>query len=331
MSLALIVRADQGGVGTQLWEIYRHVRPNKALILVDGERPRGAPRLERYADPGCEHRTAAHHPITDDTWEWFLDGTDTVFTVEGPYDNRLPKLCAQRGIRLVYHANPELWDERYRGTTTRVWLPTSWEQDRVRDAEVMVMPVDRERCAFRQRTSAATFLFPWGPAFHDRNGLELFLEATGQVRADVRLVIAGLHPPDASHGRVEYLGEVENYWGLYEEADVLVLPRRYGGLSLCIQEAASCGLPIVTLDRPPYGPELHRAGVVPSAGSYPARMRGGRFDVHRCEPRVLAQRIDWLAREPGLVVEMSAASDRFAAGLDWVAHEETWRGRLHRE
>ncbi len=329
MPLAMIVRADQGGVATQLWEIYRHVRPDKALILTLVDKPRGQPRLDRYDLPSCEHRVAAHHPIDVEILEWLVDGMDTVFTVEGPYDGRLPRLCAQRGVRLVYHANPELWDETYRGTTTRVWLPTSWEAGRVRDSEVVTMPVDRERCAYRPRTEALTFLFPWAPAFHDRNGYEMFEAAADMVRSDVRLVVAGLHGA-RTHRRIEFAGEVEDYWQLYADADVLVLPRRYGGLSLCLQEALSCGLPVIHLDLPPYNAVVHPAGLVEPSGSYQARMRGGRYQVHRCAPADLAGAIDRLARDPSLVAEMSAHSDRAAASLDWTVHEEGWRARLHR-
>lgn len=330
MGLAMICRAEQGGVSSQLWEIYRHVQPDKALILTLADEPRGRPRLGRYALPGCEHRVSPHHPIDMETLDWLLDGTHTVFTVEGPYDNRLPTLCAQRHVRLVYHANPELWDDRYRGATTKVWLPTVWEARRVKDSEVMRMPVDRERCKYRERSEAKTFLLPYGPAFHDRNGRDLFLAASDLVTSDVRLVVGGMHPTDATHPRVEHSGEVEDYWQLYDDADVLVLPRRYGGLSLCIQEAAACGLPIVTLDLPPYNTEVHRAGLVPTTWAYMARMRGGRFEVHNCAPEALAETIDRLASTPDLVAEMSAHSDRFAATLDWEFHVERWRARLHR-
>lgn len=327
MTLAMIVRADQSGVGTQTLAIYEHVRPDKALILTLVDQPRGAPRLHRYSHPDCEHMISPHTPIATETWDWLLEGTDTLFTVEGPYDNRLPQMCARRGVRLVYHANPELWDERYRGTSTEVWLPTSWERDRVANSKVVPMPVDRERCAYRERTRALTFLFPWGPAFHDRNGRDLFMEAAPLVKSDVRLVVGGLHPIE-THPRVEHSGEVEDYWQLYDQADVLVLPRRYGGLSLCIQEAASCGLPIITLDLPPYNSRVHEAGLVPVTGSFPVKMRGGRFPVHQADPQELAAVIDRLARDQVLVREMSWSSDCLARDLDWAAHEEVWRGRL---
>lgn len=329
MTLAMICRADQGGTASQTWEIYRHVQPDKALILTLVDVPRGTPRIERYDLATCEHRVSQHHPIDSETWDWLLEDTDTLFTVEGPYDNRLPAMCARRHVRLIYHANPELWDERYRGTSSEVWLPTDWEQERVDPSEVVPMPVDRTRCKFRQRTRAETFLFPWGPAFHDRNGYDLFRDAADLVSSDVRLVVAGL-APELQHPRLDHLGEVEDYWQLYAQADVLVLPRRYGGLSLCIQEAVSCGMPIVTLDLPPYNSRVHEAGLVPTRGSYPARMRGGRFPVHQANPADLALAIDRLAQDPMLVEEMSRASDHLAAELDWQVHEKDWRERLDR-
>lgn len=331
MACGILARADMGGIASQTLEMARHVAPTKILIVDLGPNGRG-PTDPTLFDGLAPEILVSHGPPREAEWEWFLPGLDSVYMVESPYDDRLAEFCADAGVELVVHANPELWREEYRGETTRVVLPTRWEKHRVRRSTIMPQPIARDRLPFRQREQARTFLFPASPAMKDRHGSRLLMSSLRMVDRNFRLIVSPwAREKRLKAGRipVEYRQGQRDYWRIYDDADVLVLPRRYGGLSLPIQEAASAGLAIVTLDLPPYRDFLHPAGLVPAGideQGYP--MKGGRFDIMGCKPGDLAAAITRLIRNPDLVAEMSAHSDAWAATLDWRIWKNEWRTLL---
>lgn len=330
--IGLIARADQGGLGAQTWEMARHVRPSKILIVDLGPNGRGATRADRYENLGAEVFTCLGTPRGKHL-EWLLDGVHAVYTAEGPYNDLLPSLAAERGVRLVLHANPELWAERYRGPTTDVALPTAWEQHRVHTSTVMPMPVARDRLPWGHREQARTFWHPAAPAMLDRNGTDIVLNALGHVRWAVTVIVSGSGRPEGitQIGRttVVWAGERGDYWEGYDDADVLLLPRRYGGLSLPAQEALSAGLPVVMLDTGPY---VGLGGVlaVPALSAVDMAMKGGSFPVHDTDPRLLAEKIDQLVDNPQLVALASLAANGTADALSWDAWRRPWRTLLER-
>ena len=331
MTCGVIARGDAGGLAAQTGEMARHVSPAKILLVDLGERGRGPTDRHRYDNYGAEVRVCEGIPKHAD-WQWLLTGVDCIYTAEATYDDSLARRCADRDVELVIHANPELWRDSSRGPTTRVYLPTAWEARRVKDASVLPVPVARDRLPFRQRTEAGTFLFPAGPAMKDRNGYSILMASLRHLRVNAKLVVSPWHREKvqrhSGYVNVEHRVGTPDYWTVYDDADVLVLPRRYGGLSLPIQEAASAGLAIVTLDLDPYRSFVHSAGLVGVTRPEKVPMKGGVFDVWGANPKELALVMRRLVAEPGLVAEMSAASGAWAATLDWGLWEGEWRRTL---
>lgn len=332
MTTAVIARADQGGLASQTWEIARHVRPAKILVVDLGANGRGRARVERYEALGADLTVCNGYPKKKHL-DWLLDGIRALYTAEGTYGDDLPMLAAHARVRLVIHANPELWCERYRDASTEIVLPTTWEADRVPGASVMPMPVDRERLPWRQREHAKVLWHPAAPAMEDRNGTQIVRAALKYVTHPCRIIVTGtgVSPHETKVGRatVEVRGDRENYWELYDEADVLLLPRRYGGLSLPCQEALSAGLPVVMLDTGPYAGE---PGVltVPTSSARDVRMKGGIFPVYDADPEHLADEIVDLATHPQLVQRASRAANDTAEALSWQRWENPWRQLLER-
>ncbi len=93
-----------------------------------------------------------------------------------------------------------------------------------------------------------------------QKGHDVLLEAMTRLPADVRLVLAGDGPLEATieaaigrlglRERVERLGHVDDVGPLLAAADVVVLPSRYEGLPLVLLEAMDAGRPIVGTDVP---------------------------------------------------------------------------------
>lgn len=314
------------------------MNPAACLVLdmTPGDRGRGPFDATPWLELDADVRVDAF-PFSDEALDWLIDQADVIFAVEGPppsHDDFADR-CAAAGVEFVIHVNPELYRPSYRGATTRLTLPTSWHAERFPDATLLPMPVDRERFPFTLRTKATTFLHVSAPAFHDRNGTALLLESLQHVESPITMLmhgVAGMNRCEDRIGnvRVVYTPPCADHRDVYPlAADVLVLPRRYGGQSLTVNEAASLGLPCLTLDLPPLN---NRPGVatvpVPYQSGYTVGMIGGNEHVWACQPGALAGAIDALVREPERVAALSLGADAWASEHSWGALLPTWREAL---
>lgn len=331
MKLGLIARADDGGLGNMTWEFFRHMEPDRTLVIDLGARGRGPAHLDRF--PGAVVNVGMDHEIDEGLIRRFCDGLDVVYTAETFYRDSFTAIARSVGCATVLHAMPELF-RRDHAAPDAVWVPTPWQLRRMpADTSVVPVPVARDRVTYRQRVTAATFLHPSAPAFHDRNGRRIFIDALAEVHSDITAILAGGEKPPPIRTetvKVEWWPHpTVDYWAPYGEADVLVLPRRYAGLSLPIQEATSSGMAIIASDLSPQNHWRPFPGLlVPATVTHEVRMVGGVFPVHCVTPIALARAIDSLATDPALTAEASLRADRIAESLDWENWVDEYRTRL---
>lgn len=349
MKLGLIARGDRGGLGIQTWEFFRHMRPDATLVVDLGRDGRGVCDREKYLNElrpwkalgfpdatgvdGRELHVVTGYP-TDDDLAWLCSRSDVVFTCEAAYNDRLPEIAREHACDVVVQANPEL----FRGADwpgCRVVAPTPWELPRIPGAQVLPVPVARDVLPYRPAAKAEVFYHPTAPAMLDRNGTNLVVAALRHIHANVTIVFRG-PPPNRrvfrhvpKNVRVEWLAPYEGpYFDAYpDEADVLLLPRRYGGLCLPIQEAASLGMPVVTLDLEPQRSYPH-AVLAQTTTSTLGRMKGGNFAVHDTDPVLLASAIRTLVDRPELVRELSVNADEWSEKISWSSLVGRYRSVL---
>lgn len=334
--LGLLGRADTGGLAAQTLAVAQHMDPAAALVLDMEGRGRGTfnatPWLEAL---GRDRVRVATFPFHSDDLHWLFERSDVVFAAEGPPPGRddFPNLCSGRGVDFVIHVNPELWRDSYRGPSTRLALPTSWHAGRFPDSVSLPMPVDRKRFPFHQRTQARHFVHIAAPAFHDRNGSDLLRAALPMVRSPVKFTIHGV-TTQRETGRVgnielRFTPPTQDHAAIYPDSgDVLILPRRYGGQSLTMNEAASLGMPIITLDLAPQNerPGMHL--VKPYSEPPHQHMIGGQEAVHDADPAQLALAIDLLVENDGIVEKLSQGAGEWARDNSWETLRPTWEAVL---
>lgn len=337
MSWGLIVRCDQGGLGNQTLAMWRHMRPDRAL-LVRVEDPRGDEYPDDYqegrglGDALILPRTSA---LTEGMVSTWADGLDRVVAVESLYGRAFDRLP----VETLVVSNPELYgpgDSRI----DRVVVPTPWELDRMpAGTPVLPHPVEDaimsswRRVGPKEREECRTLLHPWAPAMLDRNGTEAVMKALRYVTEPVRLVVRapGRPSPRGVVCWTDGLVSVEwddsrerEWWECYSyAADVLVLPRRFGGLCLPAQEAAALGMPALMTDLSPQREwPAFRCGTL---GGKKVMMKGGAFAVHRPDHVDLARVISRLAADDsGLVAEMSRRAMAWARSISWDALRNDW-------
>ena len=236
----MIVRSDQGGLGNQTYEIWRHLKPAVTVNVNFCRLPDAMPQ-NYWAYPNSIETTwkGVGFPFDNEKAFKALLTCDLIFSVETFYDLRLPK---QR-IPMVLYVNAELF--RGYGAPT-YWAPTDWLLDKLPDeTRVVPFPVALDRPYKKGR---GLMHVAGRNTSYDRNGTR----AAGLAARRVRTVLKMTHQVDMpTVPGTTQCGSFAHYWDAYQLGHVLVMPRRYGGMSLPVQEALAAGLAVVMTDTSP--------------------------------------------------------------------------------
>lgn len=333
MKIGLIARAEDRGLGIQTWEFFRHLRPD-ATLLVDMGPLAGPFAMHRDRFPGATEVSFRDGRFPEQKVRDWLSGLDVVFTAETFYDDRFQRWCNEHRVATVCQVNPEFCHHiSGAGLTppTQWWAPTAWHFDRLPGSKVvMAVPVADDRFTFQPagRHEPVRALHVVGhQAAGDRAGTTALMTALRYVRRPLHLTLAsqGQVLPElrsGGHVTIEHRkGGMDDYWALYEGFDVLIAPRRYGGLSLPTQEAMAAGLAVIMTD------------VAPNRGwpvlAVPATERGamntalGHTPLMAAHPQALAEAIDSL--DEHRMARLQRDSIAWARDHSWSVMEEKYR------
>jgi glycosyltransferase involved in cell wall biosynthesis len=131
-------------------------------------------------------------------------------------------------------------------------------------------------------------------ASKDRNGTQTVIDMLRHSKADYELVIRSQSELDIncqdSRLTVE-IGNVDSRSSMYDGFDAMVLPRRYAGLCLPMNEALMSGLPVFMTDISPNNQVLPSDWLIPS-NKINTLMTRVKLDVYEADARELGKRID---------------------------------------
>lgn len=339
VTLGLIARADQRGLGILSLEFFRHMKPDRVLVVDVPESPFPC-RPDRYPGATVARWSPARPQFGPGILARFLDGLTTVYSAETFYDSGLVAAARKAGVRTVLHAMPEF----YRPGQPRpdeVWAPTPWRIDTLPDPIFVPVPVPSPPLyvdgAHDSRVPGEILRAVHVAGLRaaaDRNGSDVLRMALRRMnpdtRLDLRVEVQGGVRPVLNGGPkgvlVSFGGPRADRWDLYADADVLVLPRRYGGLCLPAQEAMAAGLAVVM---PDVSPNDWWPTVRFSAGPG-GRIKApcGELPVAAPDPTALAGQLDALAADPAWVTELQAGSRKWAAEHSWAALLPEYERRL---
>jgi len=334
MRLGMIARADNSGLGIQTYEFARHMKPAKTLVIDVGHMHNQTSHCNKST-----HLNRYPSAMVNRGWEpsaemisRFLNGLDVVYTAETPYSSYLLSMAADRGIKTVIAPNYEFFDRDY--TPNLLAVPTRWHYDDFPDPKVhLPVPIalDRwERANPRPQANGSRvrhFLHVVGrPAVHDRNGTETVLAALAHITNPVKVtfrcqdlsfltdVINSIAIPDHVEVNLDN-GDVRDYWDLYRDGDVLLMPRRYGGLCLPVNEAIGAGMPVIMPDVEPNNTWLPREWLVEAFPMAELIVRN-RIMISAVTPENLAAKIDQFCN-PAFYSAAVRAADQLAHDYSW--------------
>jgi glycosyltransferase involved in cell wall biosynthesis len=347
---ALLVRSDNRGLGRQTFDYWKHLQPAKTLHIRMASSVGSWTPYQEHPEwyPGVRSADFNGHSgtVDEDAYRWLLTDTDVLLTAETAYDHRAWGWAREMGVRTVLVGNPEFLgpDKVGTGGPDQIVLPSPWRVGTIPGAAHLPQPVDRDVFAFSPRplNDPPRFLHVVGNrATRDRAGTDIVLDCLRFLRHRVNLTIRCQGPLSAPQELLlrglrrhqipnVMRADIEDPRELYEGFDVLLAPRRYGGLSLPLNEAASCGLAILAGDREPESSILPPEALMPVVNGRETSFQGGMFRLEDVRPQDLAAGIDWLVEDPGAVARLSEASNRYAESIAWPVLLPRWLDLLER-
>jgi glycosyltransferase involved in cell wall biosynthesis len=332
-----MARLDQRGISQQTREMVEHLNPAKVLaVLVNDpgwpeETGRFGKRDVTFVDSNLS-QNLNKRVLDERKCRSFLEGLDVVMGVETFYDWSFCDWAREAGAKTILQSNPEFtahhnnpsWPQPDR------WVfPTPWMIDELEalgyGSDILPVPtVERDQTAADPDDEVMRILHVVGKAAaHDRNGTLEFIEAVAGLRYRTHVTLVTQEqdlPRRIRPGRNVTLdvvtGGVESRWDLYANQHMLVLPRKYGGLSLPTLEAMACGLTVLMPDCSPNfiwpGPRVTaRKGRV-------FRSPFGKVQTFAVHPLDLISTIDRLAQKRDRLRDEMDEAVSFAAYNTWA-------------
>jgi hypothetical protein len=307
MRLGIIARSDNTGLGNQTRNIVNMLNPDKILLIDSTPFNENKQHPEWYAGYDCI--TTSKGFATREEIVSFLDGIDVVLTCESFYSSMFLSLADKRKVKTILQYNYEFLDlvvDPNQRMPSMLLSPSVWNIEQVEKVlgdltKVVYLPPPIDPVAFssqRETNMSKThnkILHIAGKfASKDRNGTSTVIDMLKYSSADYELVIKSQTPieADCNDSRLTIdVSNTENHADLYAGYDAMVLPRRYAGLCLPMNEALMSALPVFMTDISPNNFILPAEWLIESE-KIDRLLTRMTLDVYGADPRKLATRID---------------------------------------
>jgi glycosyltransferase involved in cell wall biosynthesis len=332
MRLGIIARSDNTGLGNQTRELVNMLNPTKIMLINSSSFNRNKQHPEWYN--GYDIQPIRGFPRTGDITS-FLRGLDVVLTCETFYSNQFIDLAKRAGVKTVLQYNYEYLDHLNKNELSLpdVFLgPSLWNFDHMTElfgnkTNVTYLPPPTDYTLFdkvRENNYSKhhnRILHIGGKAVsEDRNGTKSVVEMLKYSQEDFQVVVRTQTPLDIKCSDPRLVIETsdsESREEMYNGFDAMVLPRRYAGLCLPMNEALMSGLPVFMTDVCPNNKILPKEWLAKSDKIGILKTRAV-LDVYNADPRNLARIVDDYMKQKSNIKDKQQA---FEIGMNNFAAE----------
>jgi glycosyltransferase involved in cell wall biosynthesis len=298
MRLGIIARSDNTGLGNQTRELVNMLTPSKVMLIDSTPFNKNKQHPEWYQ--GYETIKTNGFPTKEEIVS-FLENLDVVISCETFYDQNFVKYAKRRNVKTILQYNYELFGSLSTPelpVADVLLAPSSWNINHVKKlfgsrSNVMHLPPPTNPLTFinaketnMSKDHNRILHIAGRKAAKDRNGTDTVLEMLRYSKADYQLVIRSQNEVETnikdSRLTIE-VGNPDNREDMYTGFDAMILPRRYAGLCLPMNEALLSGLPVFMTDISPNNEILPANWLVKSSslGTFRTKVRIEFFEANR--------------------------------------------------
>lgn len=309
--LGAIVRGDLGsGLQSQSYNLTRMLKPAR-LLYVDSTSFNHAKQSPEMYDGFFMQRTQGWPTNLESAR--FMRGLTHLITAETIYNPKMYEIARMNGAKVYTQLNWEFLDHLVNPHMPKphMWLmPSYWMLDEMKSKfpNTVYLPPPIIMSDFKDardknlvKRGRRTFVHIMGKvASHDRNGTFDLLDSLKYSTEDFKLIIRSQFPiPEymeaTNDSRVQFdIANIKEKSDMYAGFDAMIIPRRYGGLCLPMNEALCSALPVIMPDISPNNKVLPKEWLVPAEKTHDFMART-KIDVHRSDIIALGKKLDWLA------------------------------------
>ena len=306
MRLGIIARSDNTGLGNQTRELVNMLNPDKILLIDSTPFNKNKQHPEWYEQYSCI-RTDGFPSVQQ--IKIFLNDVDVVLSCETFYDQNFIRFANKRGVKTILQYNYELFGHLSNPELplpTVLLSPSLWQIETIQQmfgdrTRIMHLPPPSNPELFVNvknnnisKSHNKLLHIAGKKAAKDRNGTETVINMLKHSKADYELVIRSQSEivTNVTDSRLKIeIGNPENREDLYNGFDAMVLPRRYAGLCLPMNEALLSGLPVFMTNVSPNNQILPQDWLIESdtIGTIRTKVRISLFEANNV---LLAQTID---------------------------------------
>jgi hypothetical protein len=269
MSLGIVVRSDDTGLGNQTRELVKMLNPSKILIIDSSRFHRGHTQHHEWYKGYKGISVTVSRGFPDNRLLLnFFSGINCVISCETFYSDVFVTLARKKRVKTILQYNFEFlgYMSGINPILPDVLLaPTTWRIDEVQErfgskCLVTHLPPPTDETLFnnnmnKNKLRTNRLLHVGGKAaVYDRNGTNSVIDMLAYSEGDYELVIKSQSDLkiDCTDKRLTLsVGNEKNFQDIYAGYDAVVLPRRYAGLCLPMNEALLSGLPVFMTDISP--------------------------------------------------------------------------------
>jgi len=305
--LGIIARSDNTGLGNQTRELVKMLNPNKILLIDSSHFNGNEQHPEWYSEYNVT--TTKYGMASKEEASKFLNDLDVVISCEIFYHNSFINMAKKRKIKTILQYNYEFLDYLVNPDLELPDIlvsPSLWNfEDVVKKfsdrAKVIHLPPPTSVDLFLNakninisKTHKKILHIGGKAAVKDRNGTNTVIEMLNYSKADYELVIKSQTPLDIKCDDPRLTIDTSNpetRESLYEGYDAMILPRRYAGLCLPMNEALLASLPVFMTNISPNNSILPEQWLVDSK-KIDRLMTRTMLDVYEGDPKMLAKLVD---------------------------------------
>ena len=308
MKIGLIARSDNTGLGSQTYQLAKMLNPDRIMLVDSFPFNKNQQYPERYDIFNNVYHSRGRF-VGRETVASFIKRLDVVLTCETFYYPKFIDVANRMGVKTILQYNYEFLDYLQNDSLTlpnMLLAPSLWNFDDVKSKfgdktrlEFLPPPTNEDNFknarAFNMSKDHRRILHVAGKiADHDRNGTQTIIKMLQHSKEDYEIVIKTQSEVPTNYKdsrlKIEHANPKEQE-SLYEGFDAMILPRRYAGLCLPMNEALMSGLPVFMTDVSPNNHFLPKDWLIKS-NKISEFMTRTMIDIHEADEKILAKKID---------------------------------------